>query len=248
MQGEAGLSAAAVSETDIEQKLSCDAEFFRSAIPGFDFTSLYVENYGEAALDRALALPEYASVRTLVSPYDGGSRIIGYQDEQTTLQKTIADGFSYSSASDFRIKSVQAAIGYNSILADMERIAYPEDDSDRWEKLSKELAANAGRYGGFEAFEGTTASECDSRIRSFLALDFHESIKDGKITLEISKKADTAWFILRTHNKAVKSVDGGSFTKIEEGAYLIEADKSSVVISLKASDERYYYDDGRTVN
>ena len=78
------------------------------------------------------------------------------------------------------------------------------------------------------------------RIRRFLALDYTDSRTGNVIRLETEGGGGTVWFILRTHNESVESVEGGSFKKLEDGAYLIEVSDREAVIWMEPADERYY--------
>ena len=151
-------------------------------------------------------------------------------------------GFKHTYCDDFRMKSVESALGYTSILADMSKVAYPESKNDRWEKLSEKFATYTTSYWkDFEDFDGTTTAECDLRIRKFLALNYEQEKKEDTITLDVSNVGDTSWFILRTHDRKIEKVNGGSYKKIEDDVWLIQTEKSHVTIKLKAEDGMYYY-------
>ena len=49
-----------------------------------------------------------------------------------------------------------------------------------------------------------------------------------------------AWFILRTHNESIKDMEGGSWQKLEEGAYLIEVQEEEVTLTLDSTDTPFY--------
>ena len=73
-------------------------------------------------------------------------------------------------------------------------------------------------------------------------MDYIHEKKDDTITLEVSNVGDTtSWFILRTHDRKIEKVTGGSYKKIEDDAWLIQADKSHVTIKLKAEEYLYYH-------
>ena len=76
-------------------------------------------------------------------------------------------------------------------------------------------------------------SECDEHIRSFLAMDYKESRENNSIRLEIAGPQMPVWFILRTGEGTIDKVTGGTWKKVEEQVYLIEAQESSVVIQMK---------------
>lgn len=66
-----------------------------------------------------------SGVRTVVKDYDGGSEVIGYQSEYVTRQSGINAGLTHTYRDDFRLKSVETALGYSNVLIDMEQVAYP---------------------------------------------------------------------------------------------------------------------------
>ena len=125
----------------------------------------------------------------------------------------------------------------------------PEDiQEDVWEKCSERLASYTVTYWKpFQAFDKTTLSEGDQRIRRFFAISGTGSQyekKDNRITLKIDSFDGQAFFILRTHNKSVSGVKGGSFREIEKHAYLITADQKDVTITLENDISLFYTDKG----
>ena len=112
---------------------------------------------------------------------------------------------------------------------------------DIFSRVMKGLGTTIGIYGqSFRGFHATTASECDARIRQFLALDYRDSRIDDAIHLQVEGITGPAWFVLRTHNEAIEDMEGGSWQELEEGAYLIEVTDKRAVLTLKPADERFY--------
>ncbi len=239
--GEAGLSGYRVSDTSIKQKLKADEAYIQNTVPGYQFASLYKGNLSDTELAEALDESVLDSVRTVIEDGKKASDVIGYQNQNVTRQKSVIGGFRHTYRDDFRMRSVESALGYTSILTDMSKVAYPKSKNDRWEKLSEKFASYTDSYWkSFKDFDGTTAAESDLRIRKFLALNYTQEKKEDTITLDISNVGDTAWFILRTHNKEIEKMTGGSYKKIEDDAWLIETEKSHVTIQLKSDDTLYY--------
>lgn len=144
-----------------------------------------------------------------------------------------------------KVKSVESALGYTSVLLDLDAILYPKTEEDRWENIGKEFAANLSTYWKlFSGFDGTTVSECDTRIRTFLNSRYEDDREDNAITLRTTGTDETAYYVLRTHNEDVRKVTGGTAEKLEDSAWLIRAEQSEVRITLGASDQRYYYEKG----
>lgn len=243
LHGEVGLSADTVSDTTLSEKLSQDARFMAQALPDYDFASFYRADRTDEAVLEALSEPFLKNVRTVVEPEADTADILGFETETVTRQRMIADGCEHTYMDDFIVKSVESALGYTGVLLDLSRIAYPAEEADTWERVSEQFAANTKTYwNSFSGFDKTTVSESDSRIRTFLSLNYSDERSGDTIRLTKNDADSTAWFILRTHNEAVKSVTGGNAKKLENDVWLIEADETETIITLEAADERYYYE------
>lgn len=75
-------------------------------------------------------------------------------------------------------------------------------------------------------------SESDKRVRNFLNLSYTDTREDDTITLT-KKDVDEAWFVLRTHGEDIAKVEGASYEKIENDAYLIYMSDDIAYIHLK---------------
>lgn len=239
---EVGLSSQNVSGLSTVQKLQEDSAFIQDTVGGYDFGSFYAEGLSEKEIQDALKEDILSSVKTVVTDYEEDDvEIIKFLSEHITCQTALDIGLDYTYKGDFLVRSLETALGYLNISCNMMRVAYPENDDDSWEKLLKDFGITVSRYASaFGEFEGTTVSECDMRIRNFLALDYEEERTGGVLHLKISGNEGIVWFVLRTHNEAVKSVEGGNAKKLEEGAYLLEVESDEIMITLGPSDERYY--------
>ena len=231
---EAGLSPESVSDTYIREKLTEDQRFMEKGLPDYRFSSFYAGSLTENEVEIALNEEIVEDVRTIVTDYSGENDIIGYQSEEITRQSSLSDGTVHTYRDDLRMRSVQTALGYSSVRLDMSRVAYPENEEDTLEKVVSEFSGNIGYYwDDFRGFAGTTISECDSRIRSFLALDYTDSRKEDIIHLELTGTETPVWFVLRTEGERIVRVDGGSWEQLEDGAWLIEAESADVSIELE---------------
>lgn len=239
---EVGLCARNRTDISADVKLNTDEAFFEDAVGGYEIVSFYADSMTEEEIGTALEQKILASARTVVRDYDEDSaEVIGFLSENVTAQSTLGDGMEYSYKNDFLVKSLETALGYFSVSFDMFRAAYPEEEGDRWEQMSQIFASNVVAYGKtFSVFERTTVSECDLRIRQLLALDYRDSRADDTVRLEVEGIAGPAWFVLRTHNEAVREMEGGSWQQLEEGAYLIRAEAGQVTIMLEPADKRHY--------
>lgn len=233
---EVGLSGDRVSNTPLEQKLLEDRWLMEGILPDYQFTSFYSTETRD--LEETLQNELLESVRTVISRYDGALEVLGYLNENVTEQPLLTDGVRYTYRQDFLTKCIETALGYTSVMVDMGRIAY-QDGDDALTEMSSNLGWTLQTYfKGYENFEGTTVSESDERIRTFLSQDYARRVEGNTVYLEVEHPGDSAWFVLRGEGKRVRSVEGGEFTLLEDGSYLIQAAEESVVITLQGSTRR----------
>ncbi len=244
-EGEMGYSAYSVSDTSLSEKINEDEKFWDTVLPDYQFASLYAGDRSDEELQTALDSDFLRKVRTVVKDIDETSDVVGYENNQVTRQNALINGYEHTFRQDLRIRSVETALGYTSILADVSRAAYPQSEEDGWEKLSEKLMANTITYWEpFSNFTGTTVSQCDSRIRRFLSLNYEnaKSESENKILIHASEGSETAWFLLRTNGDVVTDVAGGSYQKIEDNVWLIGLEESTAMVTLGASHKLFYYD------
>ena len=244
-EGEMGYSAYNVSNTSISEMISEDADFWNKTLPDYQFASLYYGDYSQKAVQGILDNSFMQRVRTVIGNVDTTSDVIGYINNQVTKQNALIDGYEHTFRQNLRIRSVETALGYTSILADISRAAYPQSDEDGWEKLSEKLMANTITYWKpFSVFSGTTVSQSDSRIRRFLSLNYEEVANESnnKILIHASEGDETAWFVLRTNGEVISDVAGGTYEEIEDNVWLIGMEESSILITLKPSNTLFYYE------
>ena len=238
---EAGLSADSREGIPLSEKIKQDQTFWQTYAPSYRFLSLYAD--GVKSIGEESALP--AEIRT-VALGSGASEAVGYLNENVTLQPSTSSGIRHTFLDDFKVKCMETALGYSNITLDLYSVTYPEGDEDSWEKMSKKIAANLGTYWkAYEAFDATTLTESDVRIRRFLALDYKQQRAGNVITLSLEHREDAAWFLLRLHGEKVTEVAGGSFEEIEDGAYLILAEEDEVSVEVQTGEEWQYQDGGK---
>lgn len=238
--GEAGLSLYSNSDTGPDEKLDYDKKVCGEALPDYSFRALYVDinDENEYGLSGLSTYTEAGG--TLELDMNNTEKPVGYAGDNTTFQRGTHDAYEYTFSDDLRLKSMETSLGYSNIMADMNRVLYPEKGAAEWETLSEKMSSNTATWWKpYSGFDKTTLSESDERIRQFLNLDYEESRDDNKIKIELEGSESQAYFILRTHNESVKSVRGGSFRELEDNAYLIEATGDTVTITLQNDEKKY---------
>ncbi len=238
--GELGWSATNQSNLSVADKLAIDKPFWKNYGADYKITSVYLRD-GSQKSAAALALKN-EDVRTLVvADEDATSPIISYATDNITQQKVTSAGITHTFSDDLKLRSMETALGYSNITLDLLSVTYPETEQDSWEKMLRKLSPNLTTFWKpFEVFTHTTLSESDQRIRRFLAIDYEQERQDDNITVRVKNFDQQAWFVLRLNGETVKSVKGGSSTKIEDGAYLICAEKDKITIKVGRKSGMYY--------
>ncbi len=233
-QGEAGWSAESRDDISVIDKKLWDEEFFQEAGSGYVYTAAFASQKKRKELSALADERKAGDIRTVTGPVGEGDFLLSFVSENMTYQGIThyADRYSYSD--DLRNRSLQTALGYTHIFLDIERVSWPESLEDQWERYSRKAAGNIGMWWKpFSCFDKTTVTESDSRLRNFFSLNYRESREDDVIRLQIENLQGEAGFLLRTHDKNVASVSGGTFSEIEKDAYLILAQEENVRIFLE---------------
>lgn len=238
--GELGWSATNRSNLSVSEKLTLDKPFWKDYGADYKITSIYLRD-GSQKADAVQALKNEDVRTVVVSDDDSTSPIISYAGENITQQKVTSAGITHTFSDDLKLRSMETAIGYSNITLDLLSVTYPETEQDSWEKMLRKLSPNLTTFWKpFEAFTHTTLSESDQRIRRFLAIDYEQERQDDNITVRVKNFDQQAWFVLRLNGETVKSVKGGTSTKIEDGAYLICAEKDEITIKVGRKSGMYY--------
>lgn len=230
-KAEAGLSSLQSSETEVEDKLKKDMAFYEELIPEYKFSSLYMSDMD---FDNSDYTDYEKDVRTIGVEYSSDEAPVKYTEDGIVVQRITEDGFDYKYSDDLRLKSLQTALAYSNISVDLGCILYSDEAEDTWEHSSERLASNVVTYWKpYKAFDKTTITESDTKIRQFLNLDYSSNKEGNVVYLDIEQFDTEAAFIFRTHNESIESVKGAEFEKIEEHAYLIRALEKQVEIYLE---------------
>lgn len=241
-QAEVGLWGQNVSGTPLSLKWQEDQRFLQDAIGGYEFASFYGEDMTDEEIREALGNGIPPSIRTVVTNQgEGREEVVRFVEEDVTAQSTLDDIIAHTDRKEFLVRCLETSLGYFSASFDMMKVAYPGNQEDAWEMMSPRLAVILTSYGRrYPGFARTTTAECDMRIRNLLAMDYQDSRRGDEIELQVTGNVGKVWFVLRTHKESVARIEGGSFSQLEEDAWLIEALEDRVVITLKPSDDRYY--------
>lgn len=238
---EAGLSMDCLPGTDFEEKLTSDQAFFDAALSAYSYSAAYVGGGEREALLNAAPQELLENIRTVTGVWDDAD-LLSYCTDTIVAQGVTADGFTHPYLQDLRVRAIETALAYSNILLDMKRVSWPEEGEPHWEILSENYSSNINTYWNrFSAFEKTTLTESDGRVRAFFAVDYRDARQGDTVTLEITNSDGDRWFLLRTHAEVISGLTGGDYVEIEEDAYLIHALEEDLEIRLEARRNSQYY-------
>lgn len=72
-----------------------------------------------------------------------------------------------------------------------------------------------------------------------MTLDYSQEREEQKISLKLSDTDGPVWFILRTHNEVIEKMEGGTFTRLEPDAFLLEIEEPEAVMTMKSTVSTY---------
>ena len=229
---EAGISLEYQKLYKAEDKVTKDTEFFEKEGTNYRFGAAFAKEKDLKGILKDTDSGLLGDVGTLVCDYTEDQPVVSYYSDSVTLQTVTSDGMNYAYSDDIRMRSIQTALGYTNVMLDMYDIFWPQEKTDRWEVMQKRFSSNLLTYWkNFAGFDSTTLSESNARTRTFLNLDYSQSREDNEITLKTSEPG--SWFVLRLHYEEIDEVEGGTETKLEDNAYLIYAEVTTVKIQVK---------------
>ena len=236
---EAGLSLDHLPGVSLEEKLTSDQAFFDFSSSAYSYSAAYVGSGEMEAFWATDPQKILENIRTVTGVWDDAD-LLSYCTDATVAQGVTADGFTHNFRQDLRIRAIETALAYSNILLDMKQVSWPEEDDPHWEMLYDSFSSNINTYWEpYAAFEKTTLTESDERVRAFLATDYRDVRRADTITVEIANGGQ--WFLLRTHGEAVIGLAGGNYVEIEEDVYLIHTLEQTLRIELEMRRNSQYY-------
>ncbi|MCM1568687.1 MAG: DUF2194 domain-containing protein [Roseburia sp.] len=247
--GEMGVSFPRADGTSLMEAAAWMDAFLKDTGLTRSYSSLYLSREDAADARQVKQITEllsqydsYDGLCTVICDYGQTEPVLSYVNENITLQGGVLDGYSHTFSQDLCLKSLETALGYSSIVLNLERVFWPGEEEVHWEVLYDDFSSNINTYWKpFQTFDATTLTESDERVRRFLALDYQDTCQENRISLEIENWEKEAWFLLRTNHKVLTSLQGGEFVELEEHVWLIRALRSQLILELKPELELYYY-------
>lgn len=236
---EMGLSLEHEEGVDLLDKLSFDKDFYDGIEQKYICTGAFINLSDIEVLPQALEKSYVRNVRTVACAEDVQIPILSYCAEGVTLQSLTSDTKNLTYSRDLRLKSIETALGFDNAELNFSDVVWPKAEGDYWEIIYNDMSSSLATYWKpFRKFDRTTLTESDERVRTFLNLNYGVVRNGDEIALTVTGRGnDTCYFLLRTHGEEIVDMTGGSFTKVEEDAYLltIDSDEVSIYVQQKAA-------------
>ena len=239
---EAGASLGRIGSSDLRASVEQEHDTLNAWGLNYVFAGGYIrkENREQLStlLDSSGQMEYFQDIRTVVGEYDPDQQILSWLTDRITLQNTTANAYRHSDQDSLRLKSLETALGYSNILVDMYQVLWPEASGDSWEHVAEKMAANIDTYWKpFSAFERTTISESDNRVRNFLNGNIESTRSGNEITVRTTGFTGDAYLLLRTHGEEPETMAGGTWKQVEEDTYLLQLTSQEATVILKPETE-----------
>lgn len=219
---EAGISLRHSENITLTEKAAADEDFYRLSGKSYVYSAAYADVSDFQDLEEAAEREFTSAVRTIACEQNPDTRMVFYYNDAVTGQNITGDARTHTYSENIRLRSLETALGYSNVKIDMHEVMWPESEETHWENFYRDVASNLDTWWKpFAAFEKTTLTESDRRLRTFLNLDYSKRREDNWIYLDVKGTEEDSWFLLRTHGEAVAEVRGAEYQQIEENAYLL---------------------------
>lgn len=242
---EAGICLGRIGSTDLSWSVEDERNTLGEWKTQYTFAGGYVrkENKQKLAsvIDRNGQISFFEDIRTIVGEYENDVQILSWLTDQITCQQLTADAYRHTYKDGLRLKSLETALGYSNIQIDMYRVLWPESQLDEWQNVAEKMASHIDTYWKpFSAFDKTTVSESDSRVRNFLNGSVESTRNGACISIETRDFTGDAYLLLRTHGEKPEEMTGGTWKQVEEDTYLLQLTSKKASITLKSKLDPYY--------
>lgn len=242
---EAGVSLGRMDSFDIRASVAEERDTLKSWDMDYVFAGGYIRKENKDKLSSLIdgngQMKYFQDIRTVVGEYEKDQQILSWLTDKITLQNATTDAYRYSYKDSLWLKSLETSLGYSNIQVDIYRVLWPESKADQWEKVAEKMAANIDTYWKpFAAFDKTTISQSDSRVRNFLNGSVESTREGDRIAIRTKDFIGDAYLLLRTHGEKLEAMTGGSWKQVEEDTYLLQLTSEEASVTLKPKTKPYY--------
>lgn len=242
---EAGVSLGRIEDSDIQSSVEDERNTLKKWDLDYEFAGGYVRKENKDKLSSLIhkngQMKYFKDIRTVVGEYEKNEQILSWMTDQITLQNATTNAYRHSYKDSLRLKSLETALGYSNIQVDMYQVLWPESRKDEWQEVAEKMAANIDTYWKpFAAFEKTTISQSDSRVRNFLNGSVESTRSGNQISIKTKNFTGDAYLLLRTHGEKPEKMDGGTWKQVEEDAWLLQLTSEEASVTLQSEIDQYY--------
>lgn len=242
---ETGVSLGRMESENLQASVADERNTLKEWNLKYEFAGGYIRKENKEALSSLFnsdgKITDFPDVRTVVGEYEKAQPVFSWLSDTVLLQNATTDAYRQSYKDNLWLKSLETSLGYSNIQADIYRVLWPETKADEWEKVAEKMAANVDTYWKhFDAFDKTTISQSDARVREFLNGRIENERKGDTIQIQKKDYTGDAWLLLRTHGEKPEEMTGGTWKQVEEDAYLLQITEEKATVTLKPEYEPYY--------
>lgn len=230
--GELGISVYDRKGADQEKKTAGLLKLCKGELENYEFNSIYPKNLDESKLNTLIdKLSDELTVKSIVTSWKNST--FSFFKEDIIQVPTVTEGYHITDNDLFALSNAATSYGVIIQSIDMDEILYPESDEDDWAKAFTDIASYLDTYWtDYQYLDSINMTGVYNRVASYLTITPTITMADGHIHVSIDGFIKQAYFMLRT-DKEIIVVTNGSFTKIENGAYLISAENENIDIKMK---------------
>lgn len=233
--GTMGLSLKQTSDQELDDVLECNSKFFNEVVPKWRFSSVYCGDFEPHDLEPHLSDKNgiLGDVSMVLYDRENGDPLISSLNDNVLLLGLTSYGFSHEAVDDIELISNETALALDLQYIDIDRVLYPNNDEDYWNKLSIKWASGITYYNDFKQFDFVLADELERRIRKLISCnyDYYETENQLKISINKSSNDEPAYFVIRMFNSIPDSISGGKLIKLSDTSYILEAYENEVIIT-----------------
>lgn len=231
--GELGISAYDRKKTDTRTKLGNTINLFQEELQDYQFKSLNIEHCDkDLKEDLVSEMEDKLPLTSVLTDGDDGTPFSLYRNNIVEVPM-ISEGFRYNEEEYFKLQSTMTALGIITHEVDMSEVVFPEKKRSDWANALVDMTSMINSYWKkYKKFDSLNISAASEHIYRFLTMKPEITIENNKISILIENYDREAYFVLRTEKK-ISKMKNASFTKLEDGAYLISAKADNLEITLK---------------
>lgn len=242
---EAGISLGRIESSDLRASVGDEYNTLKNWGLHYVFAGGYVRKENKDKLTTLIdgndQMDYFQDLRTVVGEYETDQQILSWMTDRITLQNATTNAYIHSYQDSLRLKSLETALGYSNILVDIYWVLWPETSEDRWENVAEKMSSNVDtHWKPFAAFDKTTVSQSDSRVRNFLNGSVESTRTGDEISIRTNGFTGDAYLLLRTHGETPETMIGGTWKQVERDTYLLRITSQEASVILKPAQEPYY--------